>query len=164
VTLAAINSLDRATFVDAIGWVFEDSPWIAERAWPGRPFESVESLHETMAAVMFAASVERQLVLLRAHPDLGAKLKMSAASIGEQRGVGLDQLSPELLQQLSSLNAAYRKQFGFPFLFAVKGSTPEQILEALQQRVGRDQATEFAEALQQVARIAWFRLNSIVTR
>jgi len=84
VTLANVNSLDRTAFVDAIGWVFEDSPWIAERAWPGRPFESVEVLHETMAAVMYAASPERQLVLLRAHPDLGAKLKMSAASTGEQ--------------------------------------------------------------------------------
>jgi len=100
---------------------------------------------------------------LRAHPDLGAKLKMSAASIGEQRGVGLDQLSPELLQQLSSLNAAYRKQFGFPFLFAVKGSTAQQVLAALEGRLPREQDDEFAEALRQVYQIARFRLNDVIT-
>jgi OHCU decarboxylase len=164
VTLAHVNSLDRATFVDAIGWIFEDSPWIAERAWHGRPFESIERLHETMAAVMFAASTERQLVLLRAHPDLGTKLKMTAASTGEQQRAGLDRLSPELIARLSELNALYREKFGFPFLFAVKGSTGADVLEALERRLACDRNAEFEEALQQVARIAWFRLESIVTR
>jgi len=113
---------------------------------------------------MFAASNDRQLVLLRAHPDLGAKLKMSAASTGEQAGAGLNQLPPDAYNQLSDLNAEYRQKFGFPFLFAVKGSTPAQILAALQSRLPRDRATEFDEALRQVAQIAWFRLESIVTR
>jgi len=102
--------------------------------------------------------------LLRAHPDLGATLKMSGASTGEQAGAGLDRLSPEAYKQLTELNATYREKFGFPFLFAVKGSTPAQILEALQSRLPRDRATEFEEALRQVARIAWFRLESLVTR
>jgi OHCU decarboxylase len=164
VTLSHVNSLDREAFVDAIGWVFEDSPWIAERAWPGRPFESVDTLHETMAAVMYAASAERQLVLLRAHPDLGAKLKMSAASTGEQAAAGLDRLPPELLTRLATLNTAYREKFGFPFLFAVKGSTAAEMLSALEQRLARDRKAEFEEALQQVARIARFRLDSMLTR
>ena len=163
-TLSGLNALGRDAFVEAIGWVFEDSPWIAERVWPGRPFVSVEALHQTMAAVMYAATADRQLALLKAHPDLGAKLKMSAASTGEQAGAGLDQLSPETYEQLTELNATYRKKFGFPFLFAVKGSTPAQILEALQLRLTRDRAAEFEEALRQVARIAWLRLESMVTK
>jgi len=164
VTLSGLNALGRDAFVEAVGWVFEDSPWIAERVWPGRPFASVDALHQTMAAVMYAASADRQLALLRAHPDLGATLKMSAASTGEQAGAGLDRLSAETYKQLTELNATYREKFGFPFLFAVKDSTPAQILEALQSRLPRDRATEFEEALRQVARIAWFRLESLVTR
>ena len=163
-TLSGLNALGRDAFVEAVGWVFEDSPWIAERVWPGRPFASVDALHQTMAAVMYAASADRQLALLRAHPDLGATLKMSAASKGEQAGAGLDRLSAETYKQLTELNATYREKFGFPFLFAVKDSTPAQILEALQSRLPRDRATEFEEALRQVARIAWFRLESLVTR
>ena len=163
-TLSGLNALGRDAFVEAIGWVFEDSPWIAERVWPGRPFASLEALHQTMAAVMYAATADRQLALLRAHPDLGARLKMSAASAGEQTGAGLDRLSPDTYRQLTELNATYRDKFGFPFLFAVKGSTPAQILEALQSRLSRDRATEFEEALRQVARIAWLRLESMVTK
>jgi 2-oxo-4-hydroxy-4-carboxy-5-ureidoimidazoline decarboxylase len=62
------------------------------------------------------------------------------------------------------LNSAYREKFGFPFLFAVKGSTSSQILTALRQRLPRDGDTEFAEALHQVARIARFRLEQVITR
>jgi 2-oxo-4-hydroxy-4-carboxy-5-ureidoimidazoline decarboxylase len=164
VTLADVNALELDAFVEAIGWVFEDSPWIAERVWPGRPFASIETLHEMMTAVMHAASADRQLALLRAHPDLGARLKMSAASTGEQSGAGLDQLPPDVFTRLSGLNTAYREKFGFPFLFAVKGSTPAQILEALELRLPRDRKTEVEEALRQVSRIARFRLDGIITR
>jgi 2-oxo-4-hydroxy-4-carboxy-5-ureidoimidazoline decarboxylase len=164
VNLSDLNTLGREAFVDALGWVFEDSPWVAERVWPGRPFASLERLHETMTAVVFAASADRQLALLRAHPDLGARLKMSAASNGEQAGAGLDQLAPDVFTRLQMLTAEYRQKFGFPFLFAVKGSTPAQILDALEVRLPRDRATEFEEALRQVARIAWFRLDSMITR
>lgn len=163
-TLADLNALGRDAFVETIGWVFEDSPWIAERVWPGRPFASTDQLHEMMAAVMYAASAERQLVLLRAHPDLGARMKMSAASTGEQAGAGLDKLAPDLFARLSQLNTAYRQKFGFPFLFAVKGSTSGEILAALEERLPRDRATEFEEALRQVASIARFRLDGIITR
>ena len=31
-----------------LGWVFEHSPWVAERAWPRRPFAGVEALHQAM--------------------------------------------------------------------------------------------------------------------
>ena len=162
--LSDLNTLGREAFVDALGWVFEDSPWVAERVWPGRPFVSVERLHDTMAAVVFAATADRQLALLRAHPDLGARLKMSAASSGEQAGAGLDQLSPDVFNRLQTLTAEYRQKFGFPFLFAVRGSTPAQILAALEARVSRERAVEFEAALRQVAQIAWFRLDSMITR
>lgn len=164
VNFSDLNTLGREAFVDALGWVFEDSPWVAERVWPGRPFASLERLHETMAAVVLAAGADRQLALLQAHPDLGARLKMSAASSGEQAGAGLDQLSPDVFTRLQALTDEYRQKFGFPFLFAVKGSTPAQVLDALETRLPRDRTAEFEEGLRQVVRIAWFRLDSMITR
>ena len=146
-----VQRKDRTTFVEAIGWVFEDSPWVAERAWDKRPFATLEALHDTMASVVAAATLEEQLSLLRAHPDLGAvRLKpdttssvrragpispastgsvrfeadqISPASQREQAGAGLDALRRDELDRLRALNAAYRQKFGFPFLYAVKGST-----------------------------------------
>jgi OHCU decarboxylase len=163
VTLIDLNALERDAFVAAIGWVFEHSPWVADRAWVQRPFLSLDDLHMTLVDAMNAASREEQLTLLRAHPDLGARMKMSDASIGEQTSAGLDRLTPPDFQTLQQLNADYRTRFGFPFLFAVKGSTPAQILAALQERLPRDPQTEVEEGLRQVAKIARFRLEDSIS-
>lgn len=162
-TLAALNAGDRAQFVAAIGWVFEHSPWIAERAFAAAPFGSVEALHAAMARVAAEASPDEQLGLLRAHPDLGTRAKMSDSSTSEQSGAGLDRLSRSDYDRLTRLNDAYRAKFGFPFLYAVKGSTVAQILSALEQRSIANPADEFAEALRQATRIARFRLEASVT-
>jgi 2-oxo-4-hydroxy-4-carboxy-5-ureidoimidazoline decarboxylase len=87
---------------------------------------------------------------------------MSEASSGEQAGAGLDHLTPEEFQRLQRLNDAYRQKFAHPFLFAVKGSTKHQILDALEERLPRTPDEEFAEALRQVCRIADFRLQAIL--
>ena len=165
-TVAELSALDRAAFVDAIGWVFEHSPWVAERAWPRRPFGSLDALHAAMVAALEAGTAEEQLALLRAHPDLGSRASMTGASSAEQAGAGLDSLSPGEFARLHELNAAYRATFGFPFLYAVKGSTKHDILKALEARAsgaagGREE--EFREALRQVARIARFRLEDTLT-
>ena len=51
-----VNRMDREAFVRAFGGVFEHSPWIAERAWAARPFDSPEALHAAMIGVVRAAS------------------------------------------------------------------------------------------------------------
>jgi 2-oxo-4-hydroxy-4-carboxy-5-ureidoimidazoline decarboxylase len=162
-TLAELNTMDRTAFVDAVGWVFEHSPWVAERAWQRRPFASLDALHESMVTELTAASPEEQLALLRAHPDLGARVKMTDASGAEQAGAGLTSLSPHEYARLQSLNTAYRDRFGFPFLYAVKRSTKHDILDALEARASAGRDEEFREALRQVARIARFRLEDTVS-
>ena len=92
-TIGELNACDRAGFVDALGWIFEDSPWVADRAWDRRPFSGIEQLHAAMIGVVNEAPRHEQLALLRAHPDLGARARMSEASAGEQakaRARGLD--------------------------------------------------------------------------
>lgn len=161
-TVDELNACDRASFVAALGSIFEDSPWVAERAFDQRPFAAVGDLHAAMASVVDAASPEEQLALLRAHPDLGARARMSEASAGEQASAGLDRLTPDQFERLQRLNGAYRRKFDYPFLFAVKGSTTAQILAALEARLSRSPEEERAEALRQVYRIAQFRLAAAV--
>lgn len=162
-TIDALNLLDRESFVAAVGWVFEGSPWVAARAWDVRPFSSVDALHQAMVARLEVASREEQLALLRAHPDLGARARMGDASSAEQAGAGLDRLTPEEHERLLRMNGAYRDTFGFPFLFAVKGSTKQDILGALEQRLQAAPEDEYREALRQVYRIAGFRLRDVVS-
>jgi len=161
-TLVELNSLDRAEFVAEIGWVFENSPWVAERAWKNRPFSCLESLLSTMIGEVDSASEQEQLNLLRAHPDLGARVRVGTASAVEQAGAGLDSLSEEEFRRILTLNSAYKEKFGFPFLFAVKGSTKGDIFRNLEQRIDKPQEAEYREALTQVYRIAEFRLRDTV--
>jgi urate oxidase/2-oxo-4-hydroxy-4-carboxy-5-ureidoimidazoline decarboxylase len=162
VTLAELDSLARERFVETLGFLFEHSPWVAERAWTRGPFGGLPALHKAMTGEVDRSTHAEQLALLCAHPDLGARARMSAASVGEQAGAGLDCLTPQEYETLHSLNGAYRQKFGFPFLFAVKGATKHDILKALEQRLGAEPDHEFQEALRQVYRIAWFRLEALV--
>ena len=162
-TLADLNASDRAAFISATGWIFEDSPWVAERAWSQRPFPTIDALHGAMIAVVEAATSEERLALLRAHPDLGARARMSEASVGEQRGAGLDRLTREEFEHLQEMNAEYRSRFGFPFLYAVKGSTKEDVLASLDRRRTAPLDEEQAEAMRQVYRIARFRLDDLIS-
>jgi 2-oxo-4-hydroxy-4-carboxy-5-ureidoimidazoline decarboxylase len=159
VTLEEVNRMDREMFVAALGWVFEHSPWVAERAWPRRPFAGVEALHQAMVEQVVGALLEEQTALIRAHPDLGTRARMSSASSGEQAGAGLDNLTLEEYEQLHRLNSAYREKFSFPFIYAVKGSTRQDILSALERRLSNDPAAEHAMALAQIYRIAQNRLE-----
>src|SRR4030095_9278911 len=90
--LGELNARDRNAFVEALGWIFEDSPWVAERAWARPPFVSLEAPPQARIDVVQQASEPEQLALLRAHPDLGTRARISDASTGEQRGAGLDRL------------------------------------------------------------------------
>jgi len=161
VTPAELNAMDRADFVDAVGWTFEHSPWVAERSWEQRPFDTPSALHSAMVASVARASLAEQMALIRAHPDLGARARMSAASEGEQSGAGLDRLDETEFERLHGLNTAYREKFGFPFIYAVRGASPRDILEALESRLDADPASERATALDQIYRIAQFRLETL---
>lgn len=158
-TLTQLNAMDRDAFIDALGWVFEHAPWVAERAWARRPFYSIAELHAAMVAEVERAHRVAQLALLCAHPDLGTRARISPASAGEQAGAGLDHLTPDEFERLDRLNSAYRSRFGFPFLFAVRGSTKYDILQALERRLAATPEEELQEALRQVSRIAEFRLR-----
>jgi 2-oxo-4-hydroxy-4-carboxy-5-ureidoimidazoline decarboxylase len=161
-TLAELNACARGRFVEALGWIFEDSPWVAERAWIHRPFADLDQLHAAMVAVVKAAGRDAQLALLRAHPDLGTRIRMSDASAGEQAGAGLDRLTSDEFSRLLRLTSAYRAKFGFPFLLAVRGCTKLDVLDALEDRLPRSVASEWEEALLQTARIAELRLREVI--
>lgn len=158
-TILELNSFPRERFVEQLGGIFEHSPWVAERAWAARPFAGADELHRAMVAQVEAATVEEQVALLLAHPDLGTRARMSIASTGEQARAGLSTLTPDELKRLEQLNTVYRARFKFPFIYAVKGATKDDILHALKARLVSSPGEEMREALKQVYRIARFRLE-----
>ena len=161
-TIGELNSFPQDRFVEQVGPVFEHSPWVAERAWTVKPFSGLDELHGAMVAQVRSATPAEQLALLRAHPDLGTKARMSIASTNEQTRAGLASLTPEELKRLERANEHYRGRFEFPFIYAVKGASKEDILAALEARLHSSRDDEFHQALQQVFRIARFRLEDIL--
>ena len=161
-TLAQINALDHPGFVDALGGIYEHSPWVAEGASRVRPFQSPDQLREAMQAEVESSGQSRQLDLLRAHPDLGTRARIGEFSAREQQRAGLGHLTADEYEILMMLNRQYREKFGFPFIYAVRGSDKSDILVALQIRLDSEAEEEFRQALFEVHRIAAFRLADLI--
>jgi 2-oxo-4-hydroxy-4-carboxy-5-ureidoimidazoline decarboxylase len=161
-TLSAINAMNVAGFTKAFGDVAEHSPWVAERAASARPFADRDAIIDAFAAAMRAATHREQLALIRAHPDLATRARLTKDSTDEQKGAGLDTLNPNEWARFIDLNAQYKKRFGFPFILAVKGATKERIIASFEARIRNDPKAEFDMALTQIARIIRFRLEDRV--
>jgi len=164
--MASINAMDRTAFVQKFGGIFENSPWVAEQAWENRPFASLDELHAAMVTVVKHAPAEKQLALLKSHPDLAGKEAqagtMTASSVAEQATAGLNALSHDEMLRISDLNVAYKKKFGFPFIIAVRMHTKEGILFEFNRRLQNETQTEFANDLQNVYIITRLRLNKLL--
>jgi OHCU decarboxylase len=161
-TLAAVNAFDSQAFVDAFGDIAEHSPWVARHAAAVRPFATRDAMIDAFAAAVAVAKRESQLALIRAHPDLATRAKLTAGSSREQAGAGLDQLTGEELARFTRLNEFYKAKFDFPFIFAVRGATKQQILASFAERLNSDPEREFETALTQIARILRFRIEDRV--
>jgi urate oxidase / 2-oxo-4-hydroxy-4-carboxy-5-ureidoimidazoline decarboxylase len=158
-SLAELGRLDRDAFVAEVGFAFEASPWVAEAAWEDRPFGSVGELHAAMVGAVQAAPEERQLALIRAHPELAGADELTAASAAEQAGAGLDRQDGDERDRLRRAVAAYRERFGFPFVVCVREHTPAGIVASAEERLSHTPAEERARALAEIAKIAALRLE-----
>lgn len=163
IQLAELNGASQDQFVDTLGAVYEESPWVPRRSWSDRPFQSVDDLRATMRGVVAAASEAEKLALLRAHPDLGEQTELTDASETEQSEAGLDELPPDQYKTFQRLNETYRETFGFPFIMAVKNETPDTIQAAMERRIENTQSAEFQTALDEVHKIAQLRLAELVS-
>jgi 2-oxo-4-hydroxy-4-carboxy-5-ureidoimidazoline decarboxylase len=166
ITLADVNALDLADFVAKLGFLFEGSPWIAEQTWPARPFADLDQLHTALCAAMYAAPADRQIALIRAHPDLAGKAAIAGdltpESAREQSSAGLNQLAPEEFARFTELNQAYRDRFAFPFIICVREHTKTSILDTFVVRLQNTREQEIQTALGEIAKIARLRLLDVV--
>ena len=161
-----VNGLSPREFVARFGTVYERSPWVAEGAYGARPFGSLDELHGAMVGVVDAATEERKMELIRAHPDLAGKAavagELTPESMREQASAGLDRLTPEEYGEFNRLNNAYKNRFGFPLIFAVREHTKESILRGAGERLNNPAEKEKEVALAEIHKIARLRLEDLV--
>ncbi|MCK0070819.1 2-oxo-4-hydroxy-4-carboxy-5-ureidoimidazoline decarboxylase [Kordiimonas laminariae] len=162
------SEISETEFMVTYGVIYEHSPWIAKGAWEAKDsgnLDTLQGLHNAMKKAVADGSDEAKMRLICAHPDLAGKLAISGElteeSKSEQAGAELDRCTPEEFEEFQTLNADYKTKFGFPFIVAVKGMDRTEILAHFRARINNDRETEFATALEQIDRIAFFRLSDL---
>lgn len=166
VTLQRINALDRDAFTAALDSLFEGPPWIVAAVWERQPFADREALYSALVDVMRTAPEERQVALLRAHPDLVGRAALAGTlsrdSTAEQAAAGLNRLSPEDIAAFQRLNGEYQTKFGFPFIACARENTKATILASFAERLPHSRDDEIRIALGEVAKICRLRLDGLV--
>ncbi|MEA9654628.1 2-oxo-4-hydroxy-4-carboxy-5-ureidoimidazoline decarboxylase [Xanthomonas campestris pv. raphani] len=156
------NALDTAAFVARYRALFEHSPWVVERAARRRPFDDVFG---GLMQVVYDASPDDQLALIRAHPELAGRAAidrtLTAASAAEQASAGLDRLDEDEFHRFHALNHAYRQRFGFPFVICVRLQDKAGILAELQRRLDAPRNDEIVTALAEIGKIVHLRLEAL---
>ena len=142
--------------------LFEQSPWVEARA-DAAP--SSGDRHADLMAVVYDATPDEQLALIRAHPELAGKAAvdrtLTDASSAEQASAGLNRLTRQEYDRFHALNAAYRERFDFPFIICVRLTDKAGILAAMEQRLGNGRDEEIATALAQIGEIVRLRLEDV---
>ena len=167
-SLQELNAAAQVEFIRLLDGTYEHSPWIAEKAWPIRPFKSLVHLKLALAGVVRESDQTAQLKLIRAHPELAGKAMvaktLTSESTNEQGKAGLTECTPTEFAHIQQLNADYNAKFGFPFILAVRGprglGLPKaEIIATFERRLGNHPDFELAECLRNIHRIAEIRLN-----
>ena len=167
-TLERLNAAAPDEFVALLDGTYEHSPWVAQGAVSQRPFRTLAQLKRALVESVRAGGRDRQLALIRAHPELAGKAavagQLTAESTGEQSRAGLTHCTPDEFAHLQRLNASYNARFGWPFILAVRGPrgtglSRTAIIANFERRLAGHPAFEFAECLRNIHRIAEIRLN-----
>jgi OHCU decarboxylase len=165
--IVGLESAGLSVSLADLGPLFEHSPWVAEAAWSRRPFRTVAELEDALEAAMREAPRERQLELIRAHPELAGREAaagtLTPESSSEQASAGLDRLTADDVEALRSLNRSYRERFGFPMIVCVREHTKDSILAWGTARLDHAREQEIDIALGEIAKIARLRLADLLS-
>jgi 2-oxo-4-hydroxy-4-carboxy-5-ureidoimidazoline decarboxylase len=161
-TIEHLNGCPPDEFVALVGPVFEHSPWIAEAVASRRPFASREALHAALCDTVTVATLDQQLALIRAHPDLVGRAVLTAESTREQAAAGLADVTAEDIAAFDRYNSAYMARFGFPFVICARKNKKDAILRAFPVRLTHGRDEEIATALGEIYQIAGLRLADLL--
>ncbi len=150
--------------------LYEHSPWVVDRtlAQYSQGFPSMAALKAALAQTVQVATLDEQLALIRAHPELAGKAMvdktLTSESTNEQGKAGLTNCTPDEFAKIQAMNADYNAKFGWPFILAVRGPRgiglmKAQIMAAFERRLAYPADYEMAECLRQINRIAEIRLD-----
>ena len=142
--------------------VFERSPQLAARVTAELAPGDTPGQVIAKARRILATFPERDLIAtLDAHPRIGGDAAtLSALSRAEQGG----DHDPRVLAELSRLNDAYDRRFGFRFVVFVNGRSKAEIVPVLRERLGNARDVELATGTEEFLAISLDRLRKTAAR
>ena len=150
--------MSPVAFAEAVAPLFEGAPGFLRRLARERPFGSDNELLAGARRLADTAPEDELLELLDAHPRIGADpAGMSVLSRGEQDdGAGAN---ATLARELTTLNDAYEKRFGFRYVVFVAGRPRAAIVPLMRAGLAEDRGAELRRAVGDVIAIAADRLS-----
>jgi len=166
-SIQQINQLEVAEVVRLLGGVFDGAPWLAEKVVGKRPFRDREHVLRLMCDALRRAGPEKQLEVMRAHPDFISEAtktgEVSAAASKPESDTGRVPLTPEDVRWFERYNRAYREKYGFPFIFCTRAYKPaairRAILDEFEMRMCNEIDRETTTSIGELGKIAEFRLR-----
>ena len=160
---------NKELFLLTFNELYEHSSWVIKNAFntvkSDKKYDQLEEFHTLLSTIVLDAKKELQDSLIKAHPMLAGKKAMANEltnfSTNEQKSAGLNTCTTEEIDTFDNLNKTYFDKFDFPFIFAVKGKTKEQILENFKSRIDNSLEKERVEALEQINKIGLIRIKDI---
>ena len=163
IRLDQVNQMSLEEFRQTFSGLFQDVPWVLERAYERRPFTDTEDLRSAFQEAMFGATPTEQIELLKSYPDLGSVVLKQAESRSDQSVLGLDRMHDEDFAEFEQLNAQYREKFGFPYVASVRSAgSRRELIDNGFIRLQHSPSQERTTALLEVGMIVNHRFDDLV--
>ena len=162
-----INKMSDDIFIDSFKNIFEKTSLIAKLTLSYKPFKDKSHIIDTFINQFENLDSTSKKKIIKNHPDLGEKIKindnLTDLSKNEQKNAGLDNCTHEEYSFFQKMNNEFKLKFDIPFIFAVKGSNKNIIIDEFKKRLMNENIDiEFNESIKQVKKIAKFRLENII--
>ena len=160
--------MEQEKFIKHYGSLYENSPHIALAIYESHRLDTLSPLEILSLMKDYVNKMDREskMNLILEHPELGIKKghrnNLTAHSKKEQNRAGLDSLSGNEYNLLSSLNKDYMDRFKFPFIIAVSGLNKEEVFRNIQVRLKNSLKIEFNRAIDEIHKIAKIRLKNLL--
>ncbi len=160
--------MEQEKFIKYYGSLYENSPHIAIAIYESHRLDTLSPLEILSLMRDYVNKMDREskMNLILEHPELGVKKghrnNLTSHSKKEQNRAGLDSLSDNEYNLLSSLNKDYMDRFKFPFIIAVTGLNKEEVFRNIQVRLKNSFKIEFNKAIDEIHKIAEIRLKNLL--
>jgi len=126
----------------------------------GRPYPAPAAVLDAVDVAFRALSWDDILESMNGHPRIGERVAAGGWSAAEQSGAAA--AGQDVQRALADGNAAYEQRFGHVFLICASGLTGQEMLDALQARLGHDPIAERAVVRDELRKITRLRLTKLL--